>query len=51
MAFKAIRKDGLWIITAVIHGRVEEFAGKRLRQAIQLYYRAQDRAAQGVMLA
>ena len=44
MAFKAIRKDGLWIITAVIHGRVEEFAGFRLRQAIELFYRAQARA-------
>ena len=44
MPIKAKRENGLWVITAVIHGRVEEFAGKRLRQAIQLYYRAQARA-------
>lgn len=44
MAIKAKREGGLWVITAIVGGNVEEFAGFRLRQAIELFYRAQERA-------
>lgn len=42
---KAIRENGLWVITAIVGGSVEEFAGKRLSDAIALLKRAQERAA------
>ena len=42
---KAIRENGLWVITAIVGGSVEEFAGKRLGDAIALLVRAQERAA------
>jgi len=44
MPIKAKRENGLWVITAIVNGNVEEFAGFRLRQAIELFYRAQARA-------
>lgn len=37
---KVKRENGLWIITAVVGGSVEEFAGKRLGDAIALLKRA-----------
>lgn len=42
MPIKAIFKSGLWVITAVVRGEVQEYAGKQLRQAIALLER--DRA-------
>ena len=42
---KAIRENGLWVITAIVGGSVEEFAGKSLSDAIALLVRAQERAA------
>jgi len=44
MPIKAKRENGLWVITAIVGSNVEEFAGFRLRQAIELFYRAQARA-------
>lgn len=41
---KAIRENGLWVITAIVGGSVEEFAGKRLGDAIALLKRAQERS-------
>lgn len=39
LVFKAIRKDGLWVITALVRGQVEEFAGRRLIDATTLLAR------------
>lgn len=39
LVFKAIRKNGLWVVTAPIRGEVEEFAGKRLIDATALLAR------------
>lgn len=49
MAIKAIFKSGLWVITAVVAGELQEFAGKRLPQAVALYRAEQERA--GVFVA
>ncbi len=39
LVFKAIRKDGLWVITAIVRGAVEEFAGRTFAQAAALLAR------------
>lgn len=49
MAIKAIREGGLWVITAIVGGNVEEFAGFSLRQAMDLLRR--EKAKAGEMLA
>lgn len=28
LVFKAIRKNGLWVVTAIVRGQVEEFTGR-----------------------
>lgn len=47
MPIKATYKAGLWVITAVVNGELQEFAGKRLPQAMALL----RRASAGEMLA
>lgn len=47
MPIKATFKAGLWVITAIVNGQVQEFAGKRLPQAMALLRRARA----GEMLA
>lgn len=40
MPIKATFKSGLWVITAVVDGQAQEFAGKHLPQAMALLRRA-----------
>lgn len=40
LVFKAIRKDGLWVVTAIVRGQVEEFPGRRLIDATTLLAQA-----------
>jgi len=49
MPIKAIFKSGLWVITAVVNGELQEFAGKHLPQAMDLLRR--EKAKAGEMLA
>lgn len=46
MAIKAIFKSGIWIITAVVGGELQEFAGKHLPQAVALLRREKARAGE-----
>ena len=39
MPIKAIFQSGIWVITAIVRGQVNEYAGKRLHQAIALLER------------
>lgn len=39
LVFKAVRKYGLWVITAIVWGEVQEFVGKRLIDATALLAR------------
>lgn len=40
LVFKAIRKDGLWVVTAIVRGQVEEFSGRKFIDATALLARA-----------
>lgn len=35
LAFKAIRKNGIWVVTALVCGEVEHFDGRTLGQALR----------------
>ena len=46
MAIKAVFRAGLWVITAVVAGEVQEFAGKQLPQAMRLFRAAKAQAGE-----
>jgi hypothetical protein len=46
MPLKAIFSSGLWVITAVVNGELQEFAGKHLPQAMALLRREKERAGE-----
>ena len=42
MPIKATFKAGLWVITAIVNGKLQEFAGKHFPQAMALLRKAKD---------
>jgi len=48
MPIKATFKSGLWVITAIVGGELQEFAGKYLSQAMDLLRREKARAGEFV---
>jgi hypothetical protein len=39
MPIKAIFKQGLWVVTAIVQGEVREYVGKSLKQATEVLER------------